>query len=44
MIETIQDGKANTAFMKFGDDVSIEMFDTAGQSIFGKIAQKVVAV
>lgn len=42
MIETIQDGKPSTRFMQFGDSVSIEMFDTTGQSIFGKIAQKVV--
>lgn len=42
MIETIQTGKPTTNFMKFGDSVSIEMFDNNGQSIFGKIAQKVV--
>jgi fumarylacetoacetate (FAA) hydrolase len=41
MIETIQDGKPTTPFMKFGDRVSIEMFDGHGQSIFGKIAQQV---
>jgi hypothetical protein len=27
--------------MKFGDNVAIEMFDTAGMSIFGQIAQTV---
>lgn len=42
MIETIQTGKPTTSFMKFGDSVSIEMFDNDGQSIFGQIAQKVV--
>ncbi|WP_100642485.1 fumarylacetoacetate hydrolase family protein [Alteromonas facilis] len=42
MIETIQNGKPNTPFMKFGDNVSIEMFDNHGQSIFGQIAQTVV--
>lgn len=41
MIETIQDGTPTTPFMKFGDHVSIEMFDAQGQSIFGQIAQKV---
>jgi len=41
MIETIQDGKPSTEFMKFGDSVSIEMFDQQGQSIFGQIAQLV---
>lgn len=42
MIETIADGKPKTPFMKFGDTVRIEMFDTAGKSIFGAIDQKVV--
>lgn len=41
MIETIQNGSPSTSFMKFGDSVSIEMFDQDGQSIFGKISQKV---
>jgi fumarylacetoacetate (FAA) hydrolase len=41
MIETIQDGKPSTPFMKFGDNVAIEMFDSAGMSIFGQIAQTV---
>nr|WP_136250986.1 fumarylacetoacetate hydrolase family protein [Ningiella ruwaisensis] len=41
MIETIQNGEASTPFMKFGDSVTIEMFDEAGQSIFGQIAQTV---
>ncbi|MFQ3235204.1 MAG: fumarylacetoacetate (FAA) hydrolase [Paraglaciecola sp.] len=41
MIETIQDGKPSTPFMKFGDNVAIEMFDTCGMSIFGQIAQTV---
>ncbi|WND02040.1 fumarylacetoacetate hydrolase family protein [Temperatibacter marinus] len=42
MIETIETGTPKTSFMKFGDQVSIEMFDQDGQSIFGKIDQKVV--
>lgn len=37
MIETIQNGKPKTSFMKFGDRVGIEMFDKDGQSIFGRI-------
>jgi fumarylacetoacetate (FAA) hydrolase len=40
--ETIDSGKAVTPFMKFGDRIRIEMFDPAGQSIFGAIDQKVV--
>jgi fumarylacetoacetate (FAA) hydrolase len=40
--ETIDTGKPVTPFMKFGDHIRIEMFDRAGQSIFGAIDQKVV--
>jgi fumarylacetoacetate (FAA) hydrolase len=40
--ETIDTGKPVTPFMRFGDRVRIEMFDRAGQSIFGAIDQKVV--
>jgi fumarylacetoacetate (FAA) hydrolase len=40
--ETIDGGKPVTPFMKFGDEIRIEMFDAAGQSIFGAIDQKVV--
>jgi len=39
MIETIQDGKPTTSFMKFGDRIQIEMFDKTGQSVFGQIDQ-----
>lgn len=42
MIETIQNGKPTTPFMKFEDSVSIEMFDENEQSIFGRIEQTVV--
>ena len=42
MIETIRDGKPATSFMKFGDRIEIEMKDKSGQSIFGRIDQKVV--
>jgi fumarylacetoacetate (FAA) hydrolase len=41
MIETIENGQPSTPFMKFGDSVSIEMFDSKGHSIFGQIAQTV---
>lgn len=41
MIETINHGKPTTSFMSFGDKVSIEMKDSAGNSIFGKIEQHV---
>lgn len=41
MIETIRDGKPKTAFLRFGDEVRIEMLDRKGHSIFGAIEQKV---
>lgn len=44
MLEILANGKAQTPFMQFGDEVSIEMFDAKNQSIFGKIQQRVVAV
>ena len=42
-IETIQDGKPSTPFMKFGDTIRIEMKGRDGQSLFGAIEQKIVA-
>ena len=42
MIETIQGGKPQTSFMKFGDRIRIEMRDSTGASIFGTIDQTVV--
>jgi len=42
MLETIEHGKPQTQFMKYGDRVRIEMFDKNGNSIFGAIDQKVV--
>jgi fumarylacetoacetate (FAA) hydrolase len=42
MIETINDGKPTTAFMKHGDTVRVEMKDKDGKSIFGAIEQTVV--
>ena len=41
MLEVIADGEAKTPFLKFGDRVRIEMFDEAGQSLFGAIDQVV---
>lgn len=40
-IETINDGKPGTSFMKFGDRIRIEMNDASGTSIFGTIDQVV---
>jgi fumarylacetoacetate (FAA) hydrolase len=42
MLETIADGRPSTAFLKFGDQVRIEMRDGPGDSIFGAIEQRVV--
>jgi fumarylacetoacetate (FAA) hydrolase len=41
-IETIQDGKPSTEFMRFGDTIRIEMRGKDGQSLFGAIDQKIV--
>jgi len=41
-IETIENGKPGTPFLKFGDRVAIEMNDANGASIFGRIDQQVV--
>jgi len=43
MIETIDDGKPKTPFMKPGDTIAIEMLDAAGHSLFGRIEQRVVS-
>ncbi|HXF89004.1 MAG TPA: fumarylacetoacetate hydrolase family protein [Xanthobacteraceae bacterium] len=40
-VETIRHGAPKTPFLKFGDRVRIEMFDTDGRSIFGAIEQQV---
>ena len=42
-IETIQDGKPSTEFMKYGDTIRIEMKGRDGQSVFGSIDQEVAA-
>jgi fumarylacetoacetate (FAA) hydrolase len=41
-IETIQDGKPGTEFMRFGDTIRIEMKGKDGQSVFGTIEQSVI--
>ena len=41
-IETIQDGKPSTDYMKFGDTIRIEMKGKDGQSVFGAIEQEMV--
>lgn len=41
MLETIANGAPKTDFMKFGDRIRIEMFDTDGRSVFGAIDQQV---
>ena len=42
-IETIQDGKPATEFMKYGDTIRIEMKGKDGQTVFGAIDQKIAA-
>lgn len=42
MLETIEQGKPATEFMKFGDNVRIQMLDHSQQSIFGAIDQTVM--
>ncbi len=43
MIETIEQGKPSTPFMRYGDTVRLEMQNAAGDSIFGAIEQQVSA-
>jgi len=38
-LEIVNNGKASTPFMSFGDRIEIEMKDKEGKSIFGKINQ-----
>ena len=42
MIETIDEGKPKTPFMRFGDTIRLEMQDAGGHSVFGAIEQTVV--
>ena len=41
-LEIIADGKASTPFMSFGDRIEIDMLNSQGEAIFGKIDQIVV--
>lgn len=41
-LEQLNQGEIKTPYMKVGDTVSIEMFDSKGQNIFGTIRQTVV--
>jgi fumarylacetoacetate (FAA) hydrolase len=41
-IETLDQGDANTPFLRFGESVRIEMFDAAQRSIFGAIDQRYI--
>lgn len=44
MIEQIEKGSVSTPFMKPGDTIEMQMLNEKGESIFGKISQKVKAV
>lgn len=41
-LEILDTGKATTPFLRPGDHVEIEMFNAKGESLFGRIDQKVV--
>jgi fumarylacetoacetate (FAA) hydrolase len=40
-LETIADGKPSTPFMSFGDRIEIEMKNGEGESVFGRIDQRI---
>ncbi len=42
LVEQVELGAAKTDFLKFGDSISIDMFDHHGETIFGAIKQKLV--
>jgi fumarylacetoacetate (FAA) hydrolase len=42
-LEMVEGGSPRTPFLAFGEKVSLEMFDKAGRSIFGRIEQVVSA-
>jgi len=42
MLETIESGAPSTPFLKFGDQIRIDMLDEDGQTIFGAIEQYVL--
>ena len=41
MLEILNQGQAQTPFLKFGDEVRIFMLDGKGESVFGDIRQTV---
>ena len=41
-MEALQDGTAQTAYLRFGDTVRIDMRGRDGQPLFGTIKQKIV--
>jgi fumarylacetoacetate (FAA) hydrolase len=43
-METLQDGKPSTGYLKYGDTVRSEMKDAAGHSLFGAIEHELVSV
>ena len=43
VIELLDEGASKTGFMRFGDVVRMEVFDSEGHSIFGAIEQRVVS-
>ncbi|HUO78660.1 MAG TPA: fumarylacetoacetate hydrolase family protein [Steroidobacteraceae bacterium] len=42
MLEQLESGSARTPFLKYGDQVRIEVLDRQGRSVFGAIEQRVV--
>lgn len=42
-LETVEQGEAHFPYLKFGDEVRIEVFDANGQSLFGAIEHRVVS-
>ncbi len=42
LVEQVELGAAKTDFLKFGESISIDMFDHHGDTIFGAIKQKLV--
>ncbi len=42
MLEQLESGTARTPFLKFGDQVRIEVLDRQGRTVFGAIEQRVI--
>ena len=41
MIDTINEGAPHTSFLQYGDKITMKMFASDGQSIFGSLEQTV---